>query len=290
MPVAAAAVSLGKKALADGDDKKPLQSLAISSPNMKAAAESYARRVALKEGVLLKVYQPLARFLGVSREYFETDFQADLAGKLADIPEERLSTPSPSVAIPAMQGLAYSVDAPDLKDMYLSLLATATDERVKDDAHPSFAEIIKQLSPPEANLLLEVLRAEALPVVRLLRKASEGDGGIFVANHILALHDTVTHAPTEVPYITFWVDNWIRLRLIDVDYSRRMVATSRYDWAEERPEYSRLAEADPRGVESLEVERGVLSVTEFGARFLKAVSFDGVPIAGQIVEDDAYPD
>jgi hypothetical protein len=149
VPVARAAQSIAQHALTEGDDKKQLQELARESPNMKAAAESYARRVAVKQSVLLKLYQPLAKFLGVSRNYFDTQFHSDMADKVANIPDEHLTTPAASVAIPAMQGLSYSVEEPDLKEMYLDLLATATDQRVKDNAHPSFAEIIKQLSPAE---------------------------------------------------------------------------------------------------------------------------------------------
>ena len=50
------------------------------------------------------------------------------------------------LAIPAMESLGYSMDEPSLKDMYPGLIATATDDRREDAAHPAFAGI-KQLSP-----------------------------------------------------------------------------------------------------------------------------------------------
>ena len=280
VPVAKVAASIAKKAVSDKDDKQKLQELAIKSPNMEAAAESYARRVAVKEAVLLKVYQPLARFLGVTRNYFDTEFHSDMAQKVADIPEEYLTTPSPSVAIPAMQGLGYSVDEPELKEMYLNLLATATDDRVKEAAHPSFAEIIKQLSPGEANLLLESLRQGSMAVGRLMRKAESGEGGTLATEHIIQLVESETGLPAEELSIAVWIDNWIRLGLVEVDYSRAFVALARYDYIEKRPEFARLAESDARGKESLTVEKGILRSTNFGSRFLEAVSFDGVPVPG----------
>lgn len=281
IPVAQATASLAKKALDDSADTASLQSLAADSPNMKAAAETYARRVAVKQAVLLQVYQPLARYLGISREYFDTQFHADMGEKVVNIPEEHLATPSPSVAIPAMQGLGYSIDEPELKEMYLALLATATDDRVAEDAHPSFAEIIKQLSPREASLLLSTLRREVRAVVRLMRKAKEGTGETTEMNYLLPLVQGADHSlPSELPSLPVWMDNWVRLGLIEVDYGRSLVDESQYAYVEERPEFKRLAAQDSRGKDSLSVGRGIIRATDFGKRFLAAVSYDGVSLEG----------
>jgi hypothetical protein len=281
VPVVQAAGQTAKKAIDDSADRGALQGLAADSPNMKSAAESYARRVAVKQGLLLKLYQPLARYFGLSRDYFDTQFHDDMAHKVADIPEEHLATPSPSVAIPAMQGLSYAIEEPDLKEMYLNLLATATDERVKDNAHPSFAEIIKQLSPREATLLLEVLRQSVLPVVRLMLKAAVEDQGESTAlSHLIEIENVETREPSEEPLLPVWIDNWIRLGLIDVDYMRKLTAENRYDWVEGRPEYIRLVGVDPRGKEGIRVAHGLLRVTDFGNRFVAAVSYDGISITG----------
>ena len=280
VPVAKLAASAVTKAVDDKDDKTALQELAAESPNMKAAAESYARRVAIKQAVLLRVYQPLALFLGVSRDYFDTEFHEDMAKKLAEIPEEYLATPSPSVAIPAMQGLSYSLEEPNLKEMYLNLLATATDDRMKENAHPSFADIIKQLSPREASLLLDTLRSSLLPVVRLMRTFEEGVGGVLMVNYLLPLADTNTGEPAEEPSLPVWIDNWIRLGLIEVDYGRYLTDEDRYAWVEGRPEFVRLEQDDQRGKDGIDVGRGSLRATDFGARFLAAVSYDGVSLDG----------
>jgi hypothetical protein len=280
LPAAKIAASAAKKVVSDADDRSMLQKVAADSPSIKAAAESYARRVVIKEAILLRLYQPIGRLLGASREYFDTDFQTDMANKLADTPEEFLTTPPPSVAIPAMEGLMYSVSEPDLKEMYLNLLATATDERTKANAHPSFADIIKQLSPREARLLLDCLTT-MLPLVRLTWSHPKEAGESQAANHLLSL--TALDQPdqqVEEPLLAVWIDNWCRLGLVEADYIRSLVENSRYDWVESNPVYERLALADPPGGESLKVQRGLLRPTDFGERFRAAVSFDGVPLTG----------
>jgi hypothetical protein len=281
IPAATAAVtSLAKKAVDEKDDEGTLQAIAAELPNMKAAAESYARRTAIKQAVLLKVYQPLARFLGLSRDYFDTGFHEDMGEKVAKVPDEHLVTPSPSVAIPAMQGLGYSFGEPELKEMYLSLLATATDDRVAESAHPSFAEVIRQLSPREADLLLDTLRSGLLPVVRITRKVAEGEGGMTALNYVMPLTYEGSGGPKEEPSLAVWIDNWIRLGLVEVDYLRSFVDEDRYSWIHDRPEFTKLTETDPRGREGFDLERGILRVKDFGSRFLSAVSYDGTTLEG----------
>ncbi|MFI5710978.1 DUF4393 domain-containing protein [Kribbella sp. NPDC051620] len=279
VPAAKIAAAVAKKALSDADDQAMLQELAAESPRMRAAAESYARRTAVKQAVLLRLYQPLARFLGVSRTYFDTDFHSDMAEKLACIPDEHLSTPSASVAIPAMEGLRYSVDEPALKEMYLNLLATATDARTQETAHPSFAEIIRQLSPREAPMLLDCLR-QVHTLVRLRRKSEDGRGETPAANHLMYFTNAETWEQVEEPSLPVWIDNWARLGLVDASYTRSLTDKSRYDWVETSPQYMRLAELDPRGGESLRIAQGLLGPSDFGAQFRSAVSFDGVPMTG----------
>jgi hypothetical protein len=276
--------SLAKRALSDDDTSATLQKLAEDSPTMHAAAEIYARRVALKQSLLLKLYEPLGRFIGLSHDYFKTDFHEDMAKKLADIPEGHLVSPSPQVAIPAMEGLRYAIDEPDLKDMYLNLLATATDDRSQESAHPSFPQVIKEISPAEARILLDVLRADVLPVVRLMLKSTD-EGATTVATNLVEIRHKETQEQVDLPMTRTWIDNWARLGLVEVDHRHHLVADERYTWVDDCAEYKRLVDNDPRGKDSVEVEKGILRTTDFGRRFLSAVSFDGVPI--DVMADDA---
>ncbi|MEV6418057.1 DUF4393 domain-containing protein [Kribbella sp. NPDC051718] len=275
--VAKAAVAGAKKVVDDKADLSTLQKLAAESATMQVAAESYARRVAVKQALLLKIYQPLARYLGVSRAYFDTDFHADMAGKLAGIPDEELVTPPLSLAIPAMEGLSYSLTEPNLKKMYLNLLATASDGRYSAHAHPAFAEIIKQLSPHEAEYLLEMLQ-ETRPIVQLIRNVASGSFD-YIDNHVLAIVDRKTGKLSDEPLTPVWVDNWIRLGLVTVDYTRVLTDEREYDWVERCPQYRRAIEGDERGAASVSIGRGMLMRTAFGARFHAAVTAGGLPSA-----------
>lgn len=76
--------------------------------------------------------------------------------KLENVPLERLLSPEPHVVGPALEALKYTGYQESLREMYANLLATSIDAKTAEHAHPSFVEIIKQISPDEA-LIIKIL-------------------------------------------------------------------------------------------------------------------------------------
>lgn len=236
---------------------------------MAAAARSLAARTAVKERVKLKLYQPFARMLGVSKAYFEDTFPEEMAVKTASIPDDNLVTPPANLAVPALQGLSYSFEEPDLKDLYLNLLAAASDDRRTEHTHPAFAEIIKQLASGETVLLTATLQSSAIPAVRLKTPSNNPPGSFEVRmDHLLDITEESTGQPEENPDAPTWIDNWQRLGLVSVSYSEHIAAEGSYDWVFSRPEYVRLS-APPW--QRLEFDKGSIRPTNFGRKFLSAV-------------------
>jgi len=267
--------AVGKKALAqDEKTKEVLLRIAEDTPEMQSAARSMAVRTAVKERVKLKLYQPFARMLGVSKVYFEDTFPQEMGVKIADIPEENLITPSASIAVPALLGLSYTFEDPTLKDLYLNLLAAASDNRRTDEAHPAFAEVIKQLAPAEARLLNEVLARSPTAAVRLTvsRNRFTSKFGVLITN-LLPISDETTSNPKEVPQAPTWVDNWIRLGLVEVSYDEVLSSAHAYDWVKARPEYVSFVTkvANPNHAR-INIDKGLIRITNFGRQFLRAVS------------------
>lgn len=257
----------------DEETKNQLVKLAEETPEMKAAARTYAARVAVKQQIKLRFIRPLAYVFGVSREYFEDRFLEEMAAKTANIPAENSVSPSPSVAVPAMQGLGYSLDEPALKEMYLNLLAAASDGRRADEAHPAFAEIIKQLNSQEAVSLNRVLQSESIPIADLKERVDiDGRSGYLLrcrnlAPTLVAKQDSAIMLVSSNPS---WIDNWERLGLVTVSYGEFINTDSAYDWLPKHPEYVRLKE--DASVGPIEIGKGLLRRTDFGKLFFSAVS------------------
>lgn len=198
--VGKAAKAVGAKALGEDEKTKDvLLRIAEDTPEMRAAARSMAARTAVKERVKLKLYEPFALMLGVSKTYFEDKFPQEMGAKIADIPDENLVTPPANVAVPALQGLSYSFEEPNLKELYLNLLATASDDRKAIEAHPAFAEVIKQLTPSETKLLNTTLRHRTVAAVRVKNELADPPRSfVILRSHLIPLVDA-TQQPIIEP-------------------------------------------------------------------------------------------
>lgn len=85
-------------------------------------------------------------------KYKLEDFKNELEQKLSSIPEEKLVEPDLMIAGPSLEALKYTYDKDELRNMYLNLLTSSMNKDIKDKAHPSYVEIIRQLTPLNAKV------------------------------------------------------------------------------------------------------------------------------------------
>ncbi|MEM9403224.1 MAG: DUF4393 domain-containing protein [Pseudomonadota bacterium] len=274
--------------MTDEEEAKPASTAAIAgeliraakdSPTMREAGNEFGQSFLTVGRAINNALLPIAAMnygFEKAKEYFASRFIKDMEDKASRIPPERLIEPSASVAGPALQGLAFAHEEESLRDMYLSLIASAMDKEVSGSAHPAFVEIIKQLGAKDADLLQSFLgsTADVEPIAEVRRSSIKGDGYVPVRKHLLDLVSRETRETTVVPELPAIVDNWIRLGLVTVDYNEALMEKSAYDWCDNRPEYLEIKarlELELESNEQIEVQKGVLRRTAFGKQFAGAV-------------------
>lgn len=244
------------------------------SPQVKEAAGNLGQTAVTLTKTINNVLVPLAAInfaFDKAREYFSGKFQQDIAEKAAAIPPEHVVEPKASIAGPTLQGLAFTHEEPNLKEMYLNLLATSMDGRSASLAHPAFVEIIKQLDSEDARLVQGALKsASPIPIIQIHRKL-KGGGYHLLVHHLLNLTDTVTGNPVEDPQLAAMIDNWIRLGLVEVAYDKHLTDVAQYSWAERRPEFIRLSQMPQPDGAKVEYTTGIMQRTELGKRFARAI-------------------
>lgn len=204
--------------------------------------------------------------------YFSDKFQQDISQKISAIPPEQLIEPKASISGPALQGLAFTHEEANLKDMYLSLLATAMDGRVAGEAHPAFVEIIKQMNSEEADLIRRILQSPISTAIVEIRLATVCDSGWqILATHILNLRDSDTDSQIVNRKIAAMVDNWIRLGLVNVDYGHKLYNEDLYSWVEDRQEIVWHRQAYENETQKINITKGVIVRTALGIQFAQAV-------------------
>ena len=245
------------------------------SPEAKEAARNLGKTALTVTKTINNALLPLAAVnfaFDKARIYFDEKFQKDITEKAASIPFDNLIEPKASVAGPALQGLAFSHDESNLKEMYLSLLTTAMDKRIATEAHPAFVEIIKQITSEEAELISDIFKSHTShPIVELRLSSTSDRGWHVIKTHVMNDRDLASNSPIENPRLSAMVHNLIRLGLLNVDYSKFLTGENSYSWVEERPEMLRLRNKHDNETTKIIFERGTLAMTDLGVQFAKAV-------------------
>lgn len=142
--------------------------------------------------------------------------------KFNDTPLDKIKEPDANIVIPAYEALRYSLDNDYLKEMYVNLIASSMLKEKKELAHPSFVEIIKQLSSFDAEFL-KLLFSDGtiqIPKIKLRFQVSETNTtGIDVFPTILSPKYYRDHNLLN-DYL-FSLENFERLKIIQIadDYA-----------------------------------------------------------------------
>jgi len=243
------------------------------SPEAKQAGQNIGRVAVTLTAAIDNCLLPIAAVnfaFARAKDYFGGLFQKDIAAATSDIPADTLIEPKPSLAGPALQALAFSHDEIDLKNLYIKLLATSMDGRKAEQAHPAFVEILRQLTAQEARALHSIIPFIQLPICQIQQVFDDG-GRRTVVNHLLDGVDTETGQAVEEPQMPVMVDNWIRLGLVEVDYTRWLFDEGSYNWMERRPELHSIRAHLKNENSQITPQKGVLSVTNLGEQFGRAV-------------------
>ena len=96
----------------------------------------------------------------LKREHHIEKTKQLLEENLKNADPEKIVTPEPYVAVPAIQALSYSMDSDELRALYANLLAKSIYADTKDSVHPAFTEIIKNLSPLDCRVFEFIMQSK----------------------------------------------------------------------------------------------------------------------------------
>ena len=188
-----------------------------------------------------------------------------LAEKLKDTPIEKIVPPENYVAVPALQQISYCFDSDELRDMYANLLASSMNIDTKYTVHPSFVDIIKQLTPDEAKLLKKLSVGSEYPLIDVILRVKNG-GYITLVHNFTDIAENVCDCPNE---IFSYLDNFERLKLIEIPRELYLTAEQLYKPLEEHEYIKSLLNKPIQEGEKIEIEKGKFGLTSFGKNFIK---------------------
>lgn len=182
----------------------------VYDDSIKNTVQESGKTLALIPKTINAALVPLRKWI-VEREFNFAETEKILAIKLEKIEESKIITPEAYVAVPALNAISYSLDSEELRNLYANLLAKSMNIDTKEFVHPSFVEIIRQLSPVDAHVFRLIYEEEVTPLIDLSISMESGGSN----NQIYNL-SWITLYSYELVSIS--IDNLLRLGLIEIPY------------------------------------------------------------------------
>ena len=197
----------------------------------------------------------------ISYKYKLECFEDDFRGKVLTIQEGKLCEPNLLIAGPTLEALKYTYDVQELREMYVNLLSSSMNMDYVAIVHPSFVDIIRQLTPDEAKLL-NLLKADGKHAVVDIRQQLPDDGGEV---DIIKDFSHISYGVCECPEnIGAYLGNLQRLGIITIPDNRHLSEDAHYDLIRNNPLIA------PYVSEGKNVfKKKCLIVTSFGENLLK---------------------
>lgn len=188
--------------------------------------------------------------------------------KVKQIPEEKLVEPEPYVAIPAIQQISYCQNSEELRDLYANLLTSSMNADKKWQVHPSFVDIIKQLTPDEAKIIRSIpnFKNNFMPAidVKLTDKNASGTGHqIFITNFTTIGFNVIENKENICSYI----DNLVRLKILEIPPTYHLTNESLYKPLEESPILEKLIPQAYKLIYNIGYNHKIVAITNLGLLF-----------------------
>nr|WP_296928237.1 DUF4393 domain-containing protein [uncultured Marvinbryantia sp.] len=181
------------------------------------------------------LHEPLAGNTSIKKEELYRDiFQGvyQIAGRRCEDDEDTApfrkftsgSLPIQKYVAKKLQSIAYCMDDPVLREMYADLLATAMNSETVGNVHPTYVEIIRQMSPYDALVFRELCKQVVIPCMDVVYK-NKKTGQSYPISEYVVFTDLETH-PLVQTQIS--LENLKRLCIIDVVKNKKYAAEERY--------------------------------------------------------------
>lgn len=260
-------MSIGYDKLADGLGKAIETVPELYDDALKTTAQETGKTIALIPQTINAALLPLRKWIAF-REYNMEETKKLIAKKLAHISDEKIVTPEPYVAVPALQAISYSMDSHELRELYANLLAKSMNSDTKDSVHPSFVDIIKTLSPLDCRVLKNIVTNHTPPAFGFYEiQALNTNSGSYK----IMLPYATSISFSTIEEVACSIDNLIRNSLVSIsdnEYTNNEI----YNEIDNNPEYIKYKNIYEKRISKLgdykfHTEKKAIKCTYLGLRF-----------------------
>ncbi|WP_342537338.1 DUF4393 domain-containing protein [Sporosarcina sp. FSL K6-3508] len=204
-------------------------------------------------------------------------FVKDLVTKSENIDDKDLKEPEMHIIGPAIEATKFYMDNDALKQMFEELILSSMQISKAKHVHPSFVEIIKQLSPLDAANLSFFKKSHALPIANYRLSTSKNDGSVDLQTNVFLSNPSQSDIDLQASSIT----NLNRVGLISLNYTSSILDQNVYNDFNKTElflHYEKLLSLDEEAKPEIlkrfvriTCTHGIAKLTPFGEDFVKIV-------------------
>lgn len=210
----------------------------------------------------------------LKRVHAFNQFKEELEQKVSSIPEENIIEPPLHIVGPCLEASKYYFENDELRKMFSNLIAASINIDDVDKVHPSFVEIIKQLSPLDAMNLKLFKEVFTYPIAEYNYITKGRKGLVSFKTNVFLENQEVSDIDLNATSIS----NLQRLGLVSISYSRKLQDDDYRNYFENflyQDSKSRVQEhvlntdVNSRVFEDIKLVKGAVEITPFGINFVK---------------------
>lgn len=186
-------------------------------------------------------------------------FIKELIDKRKKIPDNKIVEPDYQVVYVALENIKSCITNDELRHMFVNLICNSMNSDIKNEIHPSFAAIIKELSSLDAQILEMLYQKRLIPVARFERKEFHlSSGGIITStvDVVIANEEILNEQSSSIA-------NLERLNLICFSPENKYFSVSEYE------ELWKIYYKHFDGVNT-NMRNCYIEITEYGLEFMKS--------------------
>ncbi len=197
------------------------------------------------------------------------DFKANIQKGVDNIPTEHKVESRESIIGPALEKAKYFMNEDEIREMFEKLIVNSFDSRKIEKIHPSFSDIIQQMSPIDAQNLKCFSVEENLPICEIMIKFEKGDYKILQTNIFCSNEfcDSIEQQSISLSSLS-------RMGLISIAYDQHITDDSVYKIFDSLPivvDFKNQIEAMNKlnnSNQKFDLHKGVATLTPVGKAFI----------------------
>lgn len=252
--------------------------LARAVPIYEDAVQPFAKQAGKAAGTVGELVNaallPVRGFVW-GAEQVESWVQNRVGAKLAEKNPDEIVSPDLSIAGPTIEALKFRGYEAEISELFANLLANNMVESTKSRVHPTFVEVIKELTPLEAKLFASCIEIDLIPVAGYEIEENGIEGGSLavypfnddvIGNAQLGRQLNIDEWQTSI-------ENLQRLGFVTISTDEWYTSDRMKEWYK-RAEQHPIAEARRAKLtedQSLVLKKGTLRITQLGKNFSAVV-------------------